>query len=260
MGGTKGVDVGVIGEPAELVAPGTEGAVECAAAGCSNWFVKRSGRHRFCKSAGCTYRRGAPPELELALPVGAAAELLLRLQDPEGGGEVGPEVVGPRLRRVTEAQRAGDDRALYGALLDAAVGLVAWAARVKDGTMPKARQLPPGAPSRPVPAQVGLVSAVIASHRRTLALGDARVDAIWQMMAAREKAKNAEAGVQATIGTEASAAAQENAILLRERARAAERALQSVEAAWAERQHVAAELEAAGGPANGGANGRPRAA
>jgi hypothetical protein len=254
--------------PPDLVEPGTPGAVECQAPGCSNWFVKRSGRHIYCKAPSCTYKRGAPPEQELVAPVGAAEELLRRLQDPEGGGEVGPEVVGPRLRMVSEAQRRGDKDATYGALLDAAVALVAWADRVRSGTMPAAvaRERPLGMPPKPGGQPVGLVQAALSSHRRTVTLGERRVEAIWSLLAARDALAQAEAGAAATVGTEASVAADENVLRRRSEYERAERALASLEAAWAERLVAVRELEQAGGVKQepvqrGGANGtRGRAA
>lgn len=237
--------------PPELVESGTPGAVECQAPGCSNWFVKRSGRHIYCKAADCTYKRGAPPEQELIAPEGAAAELLKRLQDPEGGGEVGPDVVGPRLRAVSEAQRRGDAGSLYGALVDAAVGLVAWADRVKAGTMPKPVLRPPGMTvgmgERAGGQQpVGLVRAVLSSHARTWTLAERRVEAIWTVLKAKEELDGAQAGVEATVGTEASMGAAENLIRRRSEYERAERALQSVEAAWAERRVSVQELAQAG--------------
>lgn len=258
-------DVSVMAErnerPAELVEPGTEGSVQCQSPGCGNWFVKRSGRHIYCKAANCTYKRGTLTELELEPPVGAALELLRRLQEPEGGGDVGPEVVGPRLRSVTEAQRRGDTESLYGSLLDAAVALVAWADRVRSGTMPERPPAVAG-PSRPAgAAPAGLVQAVLSSHRRTVMLADTRVAALWAMLSAKEAMEQAAAGAVATVGTADSVSAQEQAILRRIEFERAERALQSVEAAWSERKVAATELEAAGGPArNGGANGNGRRA
>jgi hypothetical protein len=251
--------------PPELVEPGTEGAVECQAPGCSNWFVRRSGRHRFCKTESCTYRRGTPPEQELTVPEGAAAELLLRLQDPEGGGEVGPDVVGPRLRAISEAQRRGDSDALYGGLLDAAVALVAWAERVKAGTMPRlAPRANGGGVGERGPGQqpVGLVRAVLASHARTLTLAERRVDAIWGALKSKEALDAALAGHEATLGTAESVGAAENVIRRRSEYERAERALQSVEAAWAERRMAVQELEQAGETPgrNGGANGAGRRA
>lgn len=247
-------------QPAQLVDAGTKDAVQCQAPGCTNWFVKRSGRHIYCKASDCTYKRGTPIEQELLPPEGAALELLRRLQDPEGGGEVGPEVISPRLRAVSEAQRRGDTDALFGSLVDTAVGCVAWADRVRSGTMPE-RQLPVAAARQAGPAPAGLVQAVLASHRRTVLLADRRVELLWGMLAAKEAMEAAEAGAAATQGTLASPGAQEQAILRRSEFERAERALQAVESAWSERKVVAAELESAGGPAtNGGANGRRAAA
>jgi hypothetical protein len=250
--------------PPELVEPGTPGAIECQAPGCSNWFVKRSGRHRFCKAESCTYRRGAPPEQELTEPEGAAAELLRRLQDPEGGGEVGPDVVAPRLRAVSEAQRRDDRDALYGSLLDAAVALTAWAERVRAGTMPKQAARPRnGAVMERAAGQqpVGLMRAVLSSHARTVTLAERRVEAVWALLGAREALEAAQAGADATVGTEASVGAAENLLQRRTAYERAERALQSVEAAWAERVVAVQELSHAGeAPArNGGAtNGAGR--
>ena len=81
-------------------------------------------------------------------------------------------------------------------------------------------------------------------------LAERRVEAIWAMLQARDALAEAQGGVAATVGTEASVAADENLIRRRSEYERAERALQSVEAAWAERLVVARELEQAGG-ANG---------
>jgi hypothetical protein len=253
-------------EPVQLVAPGTPGAVECAAAGCGNWFVKNSGRHIYCKAPNCTYRRGAPAQVELREPEGAAAELLRRLQEDEGSGQVGPEAVGPRLRAISEAQRVRDPQALFGAYLDAAAALVNCADLVRAGSLPMVREQPPRAPVGGAPP-VGLVQAALRSHLRTVTLAQRRVEAVWAVIGARDAVAAAEAGLAVLVGVEGSVAADE---LLRQRRReqdSAERALTAVEAAWEERLVSVEELKQAASPGHaavqrgGGANGtRGRAA
>lgn len=251
---------------ARLVAPGTPGAIECKAPGCGNWFVKRSGRHIYCKAPNCTYRRGAPPAQELGEPEGAAAELLRRLQDPEGGGDVGLEMLGPRLRAFSEAQRSGDREAIYGAALDAGQVFVAYADRVKAGTIAPTPPTRVGAtPSAMRQQPVGLVHAALASHARTVMLSERRADAIWSLMRARDALTSAQDGVSHTIGTEQSVEAEAICRQRQQEYDRAERTLQSVEAAWQERRQTLTELEAAGASVgaptrNGGANVRRAAA
>lgn len=247
------------------VPPGTEGAVQCKAPGCENWFVKASGRHAYCKLANCTYRRGAVPEQELTVPTGAAAELLLRLQDPEGGGEVGPEVLPTRLRAVGEAQRSGDQEALYGALVDAGVVIVRYADRVRLGTLPPRTARQPSAPSSQS-TPVGLVHAALASHARTVTLAERRYEAVWTLFSAREQLHNAERGEQQTRGTEQSIEADGLLQEARQALKRAEMALAALDAAWGERREALGELERAGasvgapvgrGGATNGAGRRP---
>jgi hypothetical protein len=243
--------------PVELVEPGTPGAIECQATGCSNWFVKRSGRHIYCKAPNCTYKRTtSPPPRELEEPEGAAAEVLRRLQDPEGGGDVSPELLGQRVREVLLAQRAKDADAMFGALIDAAVTFTRSADRVRDGSWPmqSARGAAPVAAQQ---AQVGIAGAALASHARTITLAERRVEAVWTMLAARDALAEAEQGLAATIGTEQSVVAEAQCRERRIAYERAERALQSVEAAWAERLESVRELVTA---TQGGANGRGRAA
>jgi hypothetical protein len=93
---------------------------------------------------------------------------------------------------------------------------------------------------------VGLVHAALASHQRTVTLAERRVEALWAMLRAREAYEQALRGVEQTLGTQGSLDADEQA---RERLvefQEAERALQAVEAAWAERLQALRELESAG--------------
>lgn len=246
-------------QAAELVAPGTEGAIECQAEGCSNWFVKRSGRHIYCKAEGCTYKRTtSPPAVRLDKPTGAAEEILRRLQDPDGAGDVSHELLGARLREVSKAERAGDQDALFGALVDCAAMLGRWAERVRSGKMlPRRREN--GAPAVSAPGQSGLIAAVLSSHARTVTLANRRTEAVWQLMKARDAMSEARQGVASTMGTEQSVIAETQLAARRQDYERAERTLQSLEAAWAERQTAAAELMTAGRPVNGGANGRAAA-
>lgn len=249
-------------QAAELVAPGTEGAIECQAEGCSNWFVKRSGRHIYCKAEGCTYKRTtSPPAVRLDKPTGAAEEILRRLQDPDGAGDVSHELLGARLREVSKAERAGDQDALFGALVDSAAMLGRWAERVRSGEMlPRRRE---NGSSAPAPSQSGLVAAVLSSHARTVMLANRRTEAVWSLLKCRDALAEAQQGVASTMGTEQSVIAEAQMAERRREYERAERTLQSLEAAWAERQQAAAELVSAGRPTltvNGGANGRAAAA
>jgi hypothetical protein len=246
--------------------PPEPGMVQCKAPGCGQWFRKQSGRHIYCKQEGCTYRRGNV-EQELVEPEGAAAEVLRRLQDPEGGGEVSQELIGSRIRSVGEAQRAGDRAATYGALIDAAVVFVRWADRVQDESVPVKMAPQPGAsPTRARERQgqpVGLVHAALASHNRTVKLAQRRVDSLWAMLAARERYEQALRGVEQTAGSADSVGAEELCQAARAAYTRTEAALQAVEAAWAERLEVLRELESAGasvGAPVGGAHERGRRA
>jgi hypothetical protein len=232
--------------------------VRCQAPGCGQWFHKNSNRHIYCKKPGCTFRRNDPPSAEVQQPRGASLELLRRLQDPEGGGEVSLELFPARVRAVGDAQRRGDGKLLYGALLDAAVVLVAAAERVRRGDSVQLVS-----PQRAGSAStLGLSQAVWQAFGRMVVLAERRVEAVWELVSAREAAANARAGVEQTKGTQQSVEAEELARERRAVLAAAERTLQSVEAAWAERKVATAELQRAAAPpnGNGGARGVRRVA
>jgi hypothetical protein len=225
-----------------------QGMVECKAPGCDNWFHKNSGRHVYCKADDCTYRRGAPPAPELVSPEGAAEELLRRLQESDEA-EVGPSQFADRVRAVQAALRAADPEALFGALIDVSAAGIWWADRAKRGELPK--------PSRRAPAEMapagrsGLVAVVIASHQRTYALGDQRVSLLWELIDAREHLASTELAMEQTRGAVHEADTREALRAARARVESAERAFQSVEAAWRERGAMQGELQraaAAGAP------------
>lgn len=227
----------------ELVPPGTEGATECGAPGCSNWFVRRSGRHRYCKAPDCTYKRGAPPARELEEADGAAAEVLRRLQEDEEA-EVGPALLVSRFKALQTGLRAADHRAVYGALIDVSTAAIWWADRVARGELPRSPVKAVSAVNGSAPP-IGLARAAVASHHRTYALGNTRVDLIYELFGAREALVSTELALEQTQGSPQEEAARVANRDARERLEAAERALQSVEAAWRERAHVLTELGSA---------------
>jgi hypothetical protein len=227
--------------------------VRCQAPGCGQWFRKNSNRHIYCKLPGCTFRRNDPPSVEVQQPEGASEELLRRLQDPEGGGAVSGELFPARLRAVGDAQRRGDSELLYGALLDAAVVLVAAAERARRGQPVQLLQAQRTAP--PVAPQ-GLSQAVWQAFGRMVVLAERRVDAVWELVSAREAFAGARAGVEQTKGTQQSVEAEALAQDRRAALAAAERALQTLEAAWAERKVAVTELQRAAVPSNGNGGAR----
>jgi hypothetical protein len=242
---------------AELVEPGTPGAIECRAPGCTNWFVKRSGRHQYCKSADCTYRRGAPPAAELVSPAGAAEEVLRRLQESEEA-EVGPALIAERVRALGESLQARDADAVYGASVDLSCASIWLAERAKRGELP-AGPLSPPSPRTGASSQrpVGLVHAVVASHHRTYALGDQRVELIYKLHEQHAHLESTEKALDQTQGSPAEVEAREANRAARAQLEATERALQSIESAWRERGHSLRELAGAAAastpptPANG---------
>lgn len=257
----SGATLGDVEQPPE------PGMVQCQAPGCLQWFHKSSNRHIYCKKPGCTFTRGMRRERDAVVPEGAALELVQRLTDPEGG-PVGQEAVADRLRAVAAAQRAGDGESLYGALVDTAGAFVSWADTVRT-RMQNGQALPARVPQRTTTTAggVGLVHATLASHQRTVSLAERRVEAVWGMLSARDALQAAEAGLAQTAGTQQSVEAETlrlRAVAAYERA---DRALQVIEAAWAERMESVRELAGAGASVgapvdtNGGANGqRARAA
>jgi hypothetical protein len=230
-----------------IVEPGTPGAVQCRAFGCHNWFVKQSGRHIYCKGPGCTFKRGAPPAFELEPPEGAAQELLRRLQEMEEP-ESGPSMYVARNRAIQEALRAADPQAVWGALIDSAAVLVVWADRVANGeleaTMPKQPPRVPG-PQQGQQRPIGLVHAVLSSHKRTYALGERRVELVYELAGAREHLRSAQLAVEQTQGSPAEEDARVACVEVQTKVDAVERALQSVEAAWQERGASMEQLESA---------------
>jgi hypothetical protein len=233
-----------------------EGATKCQAPGCPNWFIKAGNRHRYCKGPNCTYRRGAPTPREVEAPEGAAQELLLRLQD-EDSGEVGPQMLAHRRKAVQDALRAGDKQALTGALIDEATCCIWFADRTAINGLPQ--QAAPVVPGAPVSTQhipstkpVGLVQAVIASHRRTFDLAEHRMNAMWKMLQAREQLASAELGVEQMAGGPKEAEAREVRDASKAEFDAAERAYEAVESAWRERTITIRDLTVAAASIGGG--------
>lgn len=242
----------------ELVGKGTPGARQCKAAGCVNWFMKRSGRHMYCGAPDCPYKRGTSPPVEFEPPTGAAAEVLLRLMEADGGARVGPESIGPRLTATIEAQRRNDRDAFVGALVDVAVALIAMADRTI--ATKQITPFPLGAPKMKGPVSTGargggLVGAVLASHARTVVLAERRAEAIWRLLSVRDGLAEAEASMAALAGSVDSRKAQEELLGRRAEYVTANAMLQGLEAAWNERLQTLREMELAG-QINGGANGR----
>lgn len=243
-------------EAVQLVEAGTEGAVECRAPGCPNWFVKRSGRHVYCKAPNCTYRRGAPPAAELVSPEGAAEEMLRRLQESEEA-EPGPALVVERVRALHAALQAKDADAVFGACVDGAVVLIAMGDRARRGELPADGRLPPRPQAHSTTQRpVGLVMAVVSSHKRTFALGDQRVELIYSLHAAQRHLESTELALAQTQGSPAEEDAREANRGAHTQLDAIERALQSIEAAWRERREVLGELDHAATVSNG--NGHER--
>jgi hypothetical protein len=233
--------------------PPEPGMVQCKSPGCYNWFRKQSGRHIYCKLPDCTYKRGAPPVMDLRPPEGAAEELLRRLQEAEEP-EAGPMLYVERSRAIQAALRAGDPRATWGALIDGGVVLVAWADRVANGELPA--QLPQRSPQAAAEASaqrspLGLAQVAVASHHRTYVLGERRVEAVYALSEAMKQVASAQFACQQTQGSQAEHDARA-ALRAAERVQQqAERALQSIEAAWAERGETLNQLTAATTTANG---------
>ncbi len=217
------------------------GSIKCQSPDCPNWFIKAGNRHRYCKAPNCTYRKGMPaPQEQRPLSAGTQ-ELLLRLQDEELA-EVGPEMLVQRRKAVAIALRQRDREALSGALLDEATCCVWFADRVGAGEMPQVT-LANSTPQNSRPA--GLVSVVLASHRRTFELAEHRMKLLWAMMAAREALASAERGVDQTAGSEKEADAQ--VVFGQKRAEfdQAQTAYEAGEAAWRERALSMRDLSAA---------------
>jgi hypothetical protein len=232
------------------VGPDTPGAVQCKAPGCDEWFIRASGRHAYCKKPTCTYKRGAPPQAELSMPPegSAALELLRRLQEREAEeGEVGPSMLVSRVQAVQGALRAADAPALAGALIDVAAVCTAWAERARRGEMPT--QSAPTVPGAPVRAEgrggsqpVGMVHAVLASHQRTYVLGERMVESVWTLIEAQQNLASAEHGLKQMEGGPNEEATRAHLRAARQRAEVAERAVQSLKAAWAERGETLKQL------------------
>lgn len=229
------------------------GMVECKAPGCDNWFEKNSGRHVYCKAPDCTYRRGAPPAAEIVSPEGAAEELLRRLQEVDEA-EVGPTLLVDRVRAAQAALRAADSQSLFGALVDVAAASIWWADRAKRGDVlrPSSRRREERVTA---PPRGGLVAVLISTLTRTYALGDQRVNLLWDLIDARAHLASTEVALEQTKGSTQEPDAREAYRAARARNEAAERAIQSVEAAWRERGAVHVELQrAAAAMPNGAAD------
>lgn len=225
------------------------GTVRCMSPGCPNWFVRIGNRHRYCKAPNCTYKRGAKPAYELQTPEGAALELMLRLQEvEEESSEVGPTLLSHRRKKVVEAMRAGDRRALIGTLVDEAAVCIWWADRVSRNVPGQQSTKEAEAEWRtPGPARaVGLTAAVISSHVRTYDLAEHRHKRLWELWHAQRELTAAERGVELTAGSPKEQDAQVNLSEKRSTFDAAEAVYTAAEAAWRERGHALKDLTLAG--------------